>query len=85
MSNINSIPSNSYTYVSPNCTASTSWLDHMIAFWDNLISEISIIFGHTIHDHVSLFCKLSLPNAAVRVVNELAKLFNRENTVFEEE
>ena len=84
MSDIHNLPLSSYTYISPNCTASTSWLDHVLASRDNLISEISIIYGYTMHDHIPLFCKLSLPNATVRVLSEPDQLSDRENIVWEE-
>ena len=84
MFKINNIPLSSYTYISPNCTASTSWLNHVLASRDNLISEISNIYGHTVHGHVPLFCKLCLPNATVRVVSEPVQLSNRKNIVWHE-
>ena len=84
MTDINNLPLSSYTCISPNCTASTSMIDHVLASRDEFIIEISVIYGHTMHNHIPLFSKLSLLNATVRVVSVPAQLSKTENIIWEE-
>ena len=53
---INGLPARSYTYISPNASAATSWFDHILSSRHSLVSNISILYGHSAYDHIALCC-----------------------------
>ena len=60
MVDINSLPPDSYTYISSNAAVSTSWLDHILASHDDLVSDVSVRYGHSTYDHLPICCELKL-------------------------
>ena len=61
MCDINNLPPDSYTYVSDNNVSSTSWIDHVLATDQAIISDVNILYGDTFYDHIPLSFKLRLP------------------------
>ena len=57
---INSLPPDSYTYISSNAADSTPWLDHILASHDDSVSEVSVRYGHSTYDHLPVCCELKL-------------------------
>lgn len=53
------LPIDSYTYLSP-AHGSTSWLDHVLSSPD-LITNVKILYGETISDHVPLLFNCTIP------------------------
>ena len=54
------LDSNSFTnYISSFNT--TSWLDHIVASDNNLISDISVHYGQSFFDHIPISFKVHLP------------------------
>ena len=63
---IANLPASSYTYISKNETAATSWLDHVICSRVSLVDSVEILYGTTFSDHIPLACNLRIP-ALVKV------------------
>ena len=62
MADIKGLPANSYTYISLNASAATSWLDHILSSNPSLVYNISFLYGHSAFDHIPLCCVLELPD-----------------------
>ena len=60
MVDVNSLPPDSYTYISSNAAVFTSWLDHILALNDDLVSDVSVRYGHSTYDHLPICCELKL-------------------------
>ena len=56
---VDKLPSDTYTYISSNSIASTSWLDHFFVSPD-IINNISVLYGHAVSDLVPLWCEINL-------------------------
>ena len=61
-SDIESLPLNSYSYINRNQSCSTSWLDHIITTNNNIVMNISILYGHTVEDHIPMKFELIHPH-----------------------
>ena len=61
LSDINSLPSSSYSYISSNSICSTSWLDHVITSKSQLVKSHQILYGYTFYDHIPIFCEIPIP------------------------
>ena len=68
---IDNLPRTSYTFVSPNAIASTSWLDHVVCSNEHLASNFKILYGTTLVDHIPLYFELNLPNTPMFHASEL--------------
>ena len=60
LSDVNCLPSDSYTFVSSNQACSCSWLDHVCVSNSNLVSNHDIFYGSTVYDHIPLFFNLNV-------------------------
>ena len=67
LSDINSLPSDSYTYVSSNHACTCSWLDHVCVSNPNLVSDHDIFYGSTVFDHIPIFFNLRLSQFDVHI------------------
>ena len=61
ISDISNLPADSYTYISNNNDASTSWLDHVAVSSPGLVFNVEILYGCTFYDHVPLFFNVHIP------------------------
>ena len=52
MSDIDALPADTYTYVSQNSRATTSWLDHVLSSKLGLVRDIKVLYGSTFDDHI---------------------------------
>jgi len=66
---IESLPADSYSYVSRNNTCSTSWLDHVITSSNCVPRNIEICYGLSVEDHIPLtfFIDLCLSDDIARI------------------
>ena len=56
------LPASSFTYISQNSSATTSWLDHIACSHPQLlVSQIKILFGDALHDHNPVYCEAAIP------------------------
>ena len=62
LTDVINLPSGSYTYIAPNSTCSTSWLDHVCVSSCDIISDHNILYGTTQFDHIPLSFSLKLPH-----------------------
>ena len=46
------LSSDSYTYINSNQCVSISWLDHIVTSKNNIVMNISIMYGYTVEDHL---------------------------------
>ena len=60
-SDIDSLPENSYSYISSNATCSTSWLDHVLSSNLPITANHKILYGFTVYDHIPIYFDLILP------------------------
>ena len=58
---ISELPASSYTYISHNETASTSWLDHILCSRCSIACNVEILYGITFTDHIPIMCEIRLP------------------------
>ena len=58
---IDRLPSDSYTYINRNHSCSTSWLDHIVTSKNNIVMNISIMYGYTVEDHIPIKFELMHP------------------------
>lgn len=60
-SSINHLPADTYTYIS-DAWGSQSWLDHCISTQDSdkLITDMSVLYGNIVSDHIPLCIELDL-------------------------
>ena len=63
----NVLPTESFSYLSP-AHSTTSWLDHVLTSDSNLVSDIKILYGDTIFDHIPISFSLILPNYKEKVI-----------------
>ena len=49
-----------FTYISQNSSATTSWLDLIACSNPQLISQIKILYGERLHDHIPIYCKVTI-------------------------
>ena len=61
ISDTESLPADSFTYISQSPGCGTSWIDHVLVSSRNLIDSISILYGATVDDHIPLSFTLNLP------------------------
>ena len=57
-SDINSLPPDSFTYVSRSSECATSWLDHALCSNGNILRNFEIMYGFTFEDHIPLYFEL---------------------------
>ena len=50
-----------FTFISENSSATSSWLDHFLYSNPQLVSQIKILYGDTLHDHIPICCEISSP------------------------
>ena len=62
---IYSLPHVSYTYISPNATCSSSWIDHMVTSRADLTVNHEILYGSVFYDHIPIYCEMQLPDDIV--------------------
>ena len=60
ISDVDQLPLTSYTYISQNSRASTSWLDHIIASNSRLVGDVSIHYGSVLDDHIPISFNLEI-------------------------
>ena len=61
ISDTESLPPDSFTYISQSPGCGTSWIDHVLVSSRSLIDSISILYGMTVDDHIPLSFTLNLP------------------------
>ena len=54
-------PASAPTYQSQNCSATTSWLDHIVYSNPQLVSQIRILYDDTLHDHIPIYYEMTIP------------------------
>ena len=62
LSDVNSLPANSYTYISPTSACNCSWLDHVCVSSPSIISDHKILYGTAVYDHIPFSFNLKLPH-----------------------
>lgn len=55
------LPVHSYTNISANITATTSWTDHFICSKSQVITNIEILYGSTFSDHFPIASDIHFP------------------------
>ena len=65
ISDVASLPPDLYTCLSSILAASTSWLDHVTVSDRKLIGKRSILYGRSLHDHIPVYCELSLGEGVI--------------------
>ena len=55
VSDVDRLPLDSYTYVSANTSAGSSWIDHVVVSRSNLVTNHKIFYGSTFYDHIPLY------------------------------
>ena len=58
---VSCLQSDSYTYISSNNTASTSWLDHILSSNYDIVQDLNIMYGFSFDDHIPVEFKLKIP------------------------
>lgn len=61
ISDIETLPSESYSYISSNNTCSTSWIDHVVCSDLQYVDNHKILYGTTFYDHIPIQFDLSCP------------------------
>ena len=61
ITDVNSLPVDSYTYVSSNAACSTSFLDHVVCSNPGIVVNHNIMYGSTVYDHIPISFDLILP------------------------
>ena len=59
----------SFTYISRRNCCSTSWLDHVISSNQGSISNVEVLYGLSVEDHIPVYFSYSVPDI---VQNEIA-------------
>ena len=60
ISDVDQLPVDSYTYISQNSRASTSWLDHVISSNPRLVEDVMIHYGSALDDHIPISFNLEI-------------------------
>ena len=55
------LPADSYSYISNNESAGTSWLDHILCSSPSIINNCAILYGYTFEDHIPINCEIRSP------------------------
>ena len=50
-----------FTYISQSSSATTSWLDHIACSNPQLVSQIKILYGDALEDHIPIYCEVAIP------------------------
>ena len=81
------LPLNSFTYVSSNDHASTSWLDHVMTSNIEILQDIKIYYELSFYDHIPMSFKYNIKNIEhiEHTVNDQEYEFVLWNKVTEEE
>ena len=64
-SDVDSLPTDSYTYISQNSTCATSWVDHVICRGISPISCHEILYGATFSDHIPIKFEVKVPHLVI--------------------
>ena len=48
------LPPDSFTYLSAGHSFSTSWLDHIVSSNNAIITDVNIMYGHSLFDHIPI-------------------------------
>jgi len=68
---VESLPTDSYSYISRNNVCSTSWLDHLVTSANCVPQNINILYGFAVDDHIPLCFTLELEKAIEYVQPEI--------------
>ena len=61
MNDVEFLPKNSYTYISSNSVAGTSYIDHVLVSKSDLTTNHQVLYGSTFYDHIPLCFDLVIP------------------------
>ena len=81
LDDINFLPPETYTYISPNSSASTSWLDHVLTSNSDIISDIYVMYGFSFDDHIPIVFQINIPNAITEIDSFISETINDFNPI----
>ena len=63
MSDIEKLPPETYTYISQNSSAVTSWLDHILSSKADIVNNVHVMYGFSFDDHIPVSMGVVIPVA----------------------
>ena len=78
------LPASSFSYTRQNISATTSWLDHIVCSNPQLVSQMRILYGDTLQDHIPINCEitdLSINSGTISQDQHPDKLYIKFNNI----